>query len=218
MNNERETAVHFYEMLTGVFNDKESKSIRFLCFGALIFGVMLAGYSYFRVSLFADTERALEEEYHQPPESTSSIQALAKMAGMLDRFRNIGAMRAETIEDAHNMPFNLESQTGTGIAELAQLGGATVNVPEAEPVQGVSTLNVKMIMTDDEGRKLAVVDAGGEKALILRRGDRLPGGGFVSSIKPDEITVIIDKQERKFEVPALPSLSYRTPEGQQKFY
>ena len=61
-----------------------------------------------------------------------------------------------------------------------------------------------MIMTTNGGQRIAVVDAGGKKAVVVKRGDKLPGEqGFVSSIRPEGITVIFNKKEVKYEIPEI---------------
>ena len=58
-----------------------------------------------------------------------------------------------------------------------------------------------MIMLADDGEKLAVIDVGGLKGLVVRRGDMLPGGAVrIAAIKNNGITVIFNKQEFNYEV------------------
>lgn len=207
MKNERDVALHFYEMLTGVFDDEDSKRTRFVCFGTLIVGIMLAGFGYFQASIYSNTDKPLDEPYSsQPQMSNSAIQHMAEVARIIDRFRQVGTMRANAIEYAHNKPFNIEnnddldpfSTTSTAVSVAPD-----TQVPVTEESKPVPVLNVKMIMTDEDGKRLAVVDTGSEKALVLRRGDKL-GGGFVSSITPKGITVMVNKREAKYEVPEIP--------------
>lgn len=207
--NDREAAVHFYEMLTGVFDDDQSKIIRYVCFAVLFAGMVWAGLSYFRASILADTDTPLDEDMFQDmhvPENTAALQRVVDLAQTVDAMRSAGASIASTIEGIHNMPFNLDPEggtldpfgaSGTGVGTIPS-SGAQDNSPKAGP------LTVKMIMTADDGNRVAVVDAGGLKAVVLRRGDEVPGGGFVRSIRPDGITVIRDKQEVKYDVPEIP--------------
>ena len=61
-----------------------------------------------------------------------------------------------------------------------------------------------MIMTAENGQKIAVVDAGGKEAVVVRRGDKLPNeAGFVSAIRDNSISVIFNKQETKYEIPEI---------------
>ena len=212
--NEREAAVHFYEMLTGVFNDNDSKALRYICFAALFIGLVWAGFNYFRASRLADTNTPIDEDLFQDtvmPSNTSQLQRIVELAKTIDDIRNTGANLASTIEGIHNMPFNIDpeggelnpfSATGSTVAgSIPAPSNETTEkeAPKAEP------MTVKMIMTADDGEKIAVVDTGGKKAVVLRRGDEIPGGGgFVRAIRPDGLTVIFNKQEVKYEVPEIP--------------
>lgn len=210
--NERERAVHFYEMLTGVFNDQEAKITRYLCFGVLAAGLIFAGYSYFKTSVYSNVDRPLEDSdnFLEPRANTSMLQRVVELARAVDGIRQAGNTIASTMESLHNMPFNLNSEAQEDpIAALSTSGASTpenstLGISPENPGTVASMLNVKMIMTDENGRKLAVADVGGEKALVLRRGDKLPDGSFVSSIRPDGITVIFNKQEHKYTVPEIP--------------
>ena len=103
------------------------------------------------------------------------------------------------------MPFNTDPEGGI-IDPFGATGTGVSSVPSATGQETPSSapLTVKMIMTADDGKKIAVVDAGGVKALVLKRGDEIPGGGFVRSIRPNGITVIVNKQEVKYDVPEVP--------------
>lgn len=207
--NEREVAVRYYEMLTGVFNDDQSKLIRYVCFAVLFIGMFWAGFNYFRATMLADTETPLDEDLFQDvrmPGNEASLQRIVDLAQTVDTMRSAGASIAATIAGIHNMPFNVDPQggeldpfgsSGSGVSNVPTPAGN--NKPKAGP------LTVKMIMTTDDGQKIAVVDGGGEKAVVLRRGDMLPDeSGFVSAIRPNGITVIVNKQEVKYDVPEIP--------------
>lgn len=199
--NERETAQHFYEMLTGVFNDEQSKIIRYVCFGVLFAGMLWAGWYYFRASILADTETPIDPDMFtdvQPRRGDdAALKRIADLAQTIDTMRGSGTVLAQTLEGIHNMPFNLNPVGGGGDIFVPQTQIATG--PQAAPV------NVKMIMTAKNGQKIAVVDAGGKKALVVRLGDELPNGaGFVRAIRDNGITVVFNKEEIKYEVPEIP--------------
>ena len=203
--NEREAAVHYYEMLTGVFNDDESKIIRYVCFAVLLAGIIWAGFNYFRASLLADTNTPINEDLFQDtrrPSNEAAIQRVVELARAVDTVRSAGVNIASTIEGIHNMPFNLDPEVRDIPAMSAPEFSPSAPVQEA---QRIPMLNVKMIMTAENGQKIAVVDAGMKRALILKRGDRLPDdGGFVSAIRQNGITVIVNKKEIKYEIPEIP--------------
>ena len=204
--NEREAAVHFYEMLTGVFNDDQSKIIRYVCFAVLFAGMLWAGFNYFRASVLADTNTPIDEDLFQDtimPGNEAAIQRIVDLAQTVDTMRRGGDTIAATLDGIHNMPFNADP-------EARELDPFSLNsdAPPAVPAQEApkaGPVTVKMIMTADDGQKIAVVDAGGEKAAVLRRGDEIPGGGgFITAIRPNGITVIFNKQVLKYEVPEIP--------------
>ena len=202
--NERETAQHFYEMLTGVFDDEQSKIVRYICFGALFLGMLYAGWYYFRASVLADTDTPLDPDMFQsspPRRDDSSLKRIADLAQTIDTMRGAGTSIAHTLEGIHNMPFNLNPEGDT----LDSFG--TVNVPQTriDTAPQAGPVNVRMIMTAKNGQKIAVVDAGGKKAVVVKQGDELPNeGGFVSAIRDNGITIIFNKQEYKYEVPEIP--------------
>ena len=195
--NEREAAVHFYEMLTGVFDDNESKIVRIICFAVLFLGMIWAGFHYFRATVLANTEQPLDPDMFQDvamPGNDAALKRIVDLARTVDSMRSAGTTIAQTLEGIHNLPFNVNPEGG-------ELAGTVNQTQQNAP----SPLSVRMIMTADDGQKIAVVDGGGKKAVVLRRGDEIPGGGgFVSSIRPDGITVIINKQEVKYDVPEIP--------------
>ena len=203
--NEREAAVHFYEMLTGVFNDDQSKLIRYVCFAVLFVGMAWAGFNYFRASVLADTGTPLDEDMFQdtrPPSNEAALQRIVDLAQTVDTMRNAGRSIAATIDGIHNMPFNTDPEAGE-LEPFSEISAVPSALPQEEPQAGPMT--VRMIMTADDGQRIAVVDAGGEKAAVLRRGDEVPGGGgFISAIRPNGITVIFNKKEVKYEVPEIP--------------
>ena len=196
-------------MLTGVFNDDQSKIIRYVCFAVLFAGMLWAGFNYFRASLLADTNTPLDPDMFQDtnlmPRNDSALQRIADLAQTVDTMRSAGSTLAVAMEGLHNMPFNIDPEGGT-LDPFGAAGTGAGTIPQAAIQENPKTvpLTVKMIMTTDNGQRIAVVDAGGLKALVLRRGDELPGGGFVRSIRPDGITVIVNKQEVKYDVPEIP--------------
>ena len=200
---ERERAVHFYEMLTGVFNDDQSKLIRYVCFAVLFVGMLWAGFNYFRASLLADTNTPLDPDMFQDtntrPRNDSALQRIADLAQTVDSMRGAGTTLAAAMEGLHNMPFNLDPEIKPidPFSKVTTPSEAVQETPKSVP------LKVKMIMTADNGQRIAVVDAGGVKALVLRMGDEIPGGGFVRSIRQNGITVIVNQQEVKYDVPEI---------------
>lgn len=213
----RETAVHFYEVLTGVFNDDQSKIIRISCFVVLLFGIIWGGYNYYRASLLADTETPLEDSFFDDmPVSRGNEAALQKMADLaqaIDSVRNGASAVAMSLQQMNRMPFNLDPEGQGGIDPMAALGVNREDTPEtpgtpsatpSQPVVQPGPVALKMVMTTDTGEKIAVIDAGGKKAVVVRRGDKLPGeSGYVAKIKSNGITVRLNDKEYEYEVTEL---------------
>ena len=219
--NEREAAVHFYEMLTGVFNDNQSKTVRYICFTVLFIGMVWAGFNYFRASILANTDVPIDQDLFQDtvmPTNEAAFQRVVELAQTIDNVRNLGATIAATLDGIHNMPFNVDpeggeldpfSTTGTGVSSVPS--DSTQESPKAGP------MTVKMIMTADDGQRIAVVDTGGKKAVVLRRGDEVPGGGgFIRAIRPNGVTVIVNKQEVKYDVPEIPKFEEIQKPGKKR--
>lgn len=213
----RETAVHFYEVLTGVFNDDQSKIIRISCFVVLLFGIIWGGYNYYRASLLADTETPLEDSFFDDmPVSRGNEAALQKMADLaqaIDSVRNGASAVAMSLQQMNRMPFNLDPEGQGGVDPMAALGVNRDDSPEtpgtpgatpSQPVVQPGPIALKMVMTTNTGEKIAVIDAGGKKAVVVRRGDKLPGeSGYVAKIKSNGITVRLNDKEYEYEVTEL---------------
>ena len=210
--NERERAQHFYEMLTGVFDDEQSKIFRYICFGALFLGMLWAGWYYFRASILADTSRPLDPDMFadvQPRRDDSALKRIVDLAQTIDTMRSAGSTIAQALQGLNHMPFNLEPEGGRNndnapLAQTMSDSSVQAAAPQAVP------LNVKMIMTAKNGQKLAVVDVGNDKAstersLIIRPGDELPNeGGLVSDIRDNGVTVIFNNEEYKYDIAEIP--------------
>lgn len=210
--NERETAQHFYEMLTGVFDDEQSKIVRYICFGALFLGILWAGWYYFRASVLADTDTPIDPDMFADVQvrrgDDSSLKRIVDLAQTIDTMRGAGTTIANTLEGIHNMPFNLDppdKEHDDPMNPTASFQTQTQDVkPQAVP------LNVRMIMTAKNGEKIALVDVGNAQAitarsLIVRQGDELPNeGGFVSAIRDSGVTVIFNKEEYQYDIAEIP--------------
>ncbi|MBQ3402421.1 MAG: hypothetical protein IJG65_03460 [Synergistaceae bacterium] len=207
MDNSRETAVHLYEVLTGVFNDEQSKIIRLSCFAVLFLGMVWAGFNYFRATILSDTTTPIDEELFQdtrPPSNEASIQRIVELARTVDTMRAGGEAIVYAVQAMHRMPFNLDPVEYSSVPSGTDASTAMLppDVPPpgaAEPQAG--PLTVRMIMTAESGQKIAVVDAGGKSAVVVRKGDELPGNaGFVASITSNAITVIFNNKEVRYEI------------------
>lgn len=203
--NERETAQHFYEMLTGVFDDEQSKIFRYACFGVLLLGMIWAGWYYFRAHRLSDTNTPIDPDMYvdvQPRSDNAPLKRIVDLAATIDAMRSSGSSIAAALDGLHNMPFNLNPEGGLERTqnpnEPSTLSSTPTNVPQRGPV------NVKMIMTVENGDNIAVIDAIGEKGLIVRKGDALSGdNGVVSAITDRGITIIFNESEDEIPLPEI---------------
>ena len=150
---EREAALHFYEMLTGVFNDDQSKVIRTVCFGALFIGMLWAGWHYFRASVLADTMTPLDPEMFQDIHSQrndSALQRIVDLAQTVDAMRGAGETIAQTLAGINNMPFNLDREDTSG--RPFAVPGAPGGAAQADDRPSAGPLTVRMIMTAKDGQ------------------------------------------------------------------
>ena len=208
--NERETAQHFYEMLTGVFDDEQSKIFRYICFGVLFAGIIWSGWYYFRAQRLSDTNTPLDPDMYtdlRPRSDNSPLKRIVDLASTIDTMRSAGGSIAQAIDRLHHMPFNTDPEGG--LERTDDPGESLSSSPQETPLRA-DPVNVKMIMTGEDGEKLAVVDVGNDKekverSLIVRQGDELPNnGGLVSSIRDNGITVIFNDEEIKYDMPEIP--------------
>ncbi|MBQ3585693.1 MAG: hypothetical protein IJQ08_10650 [Synergistaceae bacterium] len=203
--NERETAQHFYEMLTGVFDDEQSKIFRYICFGVLLLGMIWAGWYYFRAHRLSDTNTPIDPDMYvdvQPRSDNAPLKRIVDLAATIDAMRSSGSSIAAALDSLHNMPFNLNPEGGLERTqnpnEPSTLSSTPTNVPQRGPV------NVKMIMTVENGDNIAVIDAIGEKGLIVRKGDALSGdNGVVSAITDRGITILFNESEDEIPLPEI---------------
>ena len=208
--NERETAQHFYEMLTGVFDDEQSKIFRYICFGVLIAGIIWSGWYYFRAHRLSDTNTPLDPDMYtdlRPRSDNSPLKRIVDLASTIDTMRSAGGSIAQAIDRLHHMPFNTDPEGG--LERTDDPGESLSSSPQETPLRAGPVI-LKMIMTGQDGQKLAVVDVGNDKekverSLIVRQGDELPNnGGLVSSIRDNGITVIFNDEEIKYDMPEIP--------------
>lgn len=227
--NERETAQHFYEMLTGVFDDEQSKIFRYICFGVLFAGIIWSGWYYFRAQRLSDTTTPLDPDMYtdlRPRSDNSPLKRIVDLASTIDTMRSAGGSIAQAIDRLHHMPFNTDPEGG--LERTDDPGESLSSSPQETPLRA-DPVNVKMIMTGEDGEKLAVVDVDhlkikfnnisrdNGKGLIVRQGDELPyNGGFVKDIRSNGITVIFNGEEKEYDMLEIPMLEIPKNNGLKK--
>ena len=204
--NERETAQHFYEMLTGVFDDEQSKIFRYICFGVLLLGMIWAGWYYFRAHRLSDTNTPIDPDMYvdvQPRSDNAPLKRIVDLAATIDAMRSSGSSIVAALDGLHNMPFNLNPEGGLERTQNPN-EPSTLNPANPTHVPQRASVNVKMIMTVENGENIAVIDAAGEKGLIVRKGDALSGdNGVVSAITDKGITILFNESEDEIPLPEI---------------
>ena len=118
MQDTRENAQQFYEVLTGVFNDEQSKITRIVCFTVLLVGMLWGGFNYYRATVLADTSTPIDEDLFQDnyvPGNDASLNRIVDLAQAVDAMRLGGETLATAIDSMNRMPFNLDPTGREGL-------------------------------------------------------------------------------------------------------
>lgn len=185
---------HFWEILTGVFDDDRSKMLRTLCFFLLFLGCVWAAFNYFKAEKIADLDENLENPLinAQNKRKNETLEKLTEAARIVGTMRKGGQAIANSINEMNSRPFNLD-----GVEDLNNLVDF---VPDLQPAQQAQQeerrdLLVRAVMVS--GRtKFAVIDYAGDKGKVVRQGQKLPdGGGNIVRITPEGITVRTESKQ-----------------------
>lgn len=200
----REGFVHFWEVLTGVFDDDRSKFIRLASFAVLFGGMLWAGYNYFQAERIAN----LEEEFSDYSFGNTSahhgdtMDKLSELAETVGMMRRGGENLAASMSGMNVNPFNIAGYDEMGLEDLnTPVGGfdgenaygETPNTPQEqqheEEQEQKEELLIKALMLS--GRtKYAIIDYAQKEGYVIRQGQELPGGaGRVVRITREGITV-----------------------------
>lgn len=197
----REGFVHFWEILTGVFDDNQSKLLRILCFTLLFMGCVWAGLNYFKADRIAN----LEEQVDLPIASRHKRGRNETLEKLMEAARAVGTMRrggeaiANSISQMNTSPFNIEGYNEFGIEDLSGVSEfAPESVPERE--ENITEPLIKALMVSGK-IKYAVVDYADKKGAVIRQGQKLPGGeGRVVRITAESITVRENNKEYTYTI------------------
>lgn len=193
MNNIAAGVTEFWEILTGVLNDHKSTVIRLTCFALLLFGTMYAVLGYFQARKIADVDEPVNDmplSEISIPQSDPSLNRIAELAQTVSAIRHGGDALADSLEGMNRNLFTIDGYNEFGFEDL---GGTGINAP-AQAQNQIPPVEVKAVIISRKSR-IAVINAGGEIGLIVRRGSELPGGsGRVISIKADGVAVRVNKE------------------------
>ena len=199
----REGFMHFWEVLTGVFDDDRSKLIRLSSFAVLFLGMLWAGYNYFQAERIAN----LDEDFNDYSFSGAvtaqgdTMKKLSEVAETVGMMRRGGENLVASMSGMNVNPFNIAGYNELGLEDLnAPAGGfdgenayTSTSVPDAGPKkeedEPQEELLVKALMLSGRTR-YAVIDYAQKQGYVIRQGQELPGGtGRVVRITREGITV-----------------------------
>ena len=201
MQDIREGFTHFWEILTGVFDDDRSKLLRIMSFVMLFMGCIWAGLNYFKADRIADLSQEMEVSSHVQSirgrnEAMEKLMEAAKAVGTM---RRGGEAIANAISEMNTSPFNIDGYNEYGIEDLSGLSEfAPEAVPEREEQR--QEVLIKALMISGRNR-YAVIDYAAARGAVIRQGQELPGGGGrVVRITAEGITVRDNGKEYTYSV------------------
>ena len=211
--------MYFWECITGVLEDNKARMLRLATFVTLLIGMIWAAWNYFEASTISDTneeggylEAEMRVQQAAAQRENQTLKKIAEVAAAVNTMRNGGLAIAESMNGMNRRLFNIDGFNDFGMEDISGTGTGTgdsfvdaVNATASNPAptqqeQQEVQLSVKAVMLSDKS-KIAIVDTGGKKGVIIRVGSELPGGvGRVVRIKPNGLTVRnqITRQEKEY--------------------
>ena len=197
----QEGFIHFWETLTGVYDDDRSKLLRIMSFVMLFMGCVWAGLNYFKADRIAD----LSQEVEDSPHAQSIRGRNEAMEKLIEAAKTVGTMRkggeaiANAISEMNTSPFNIEEYNEYGLEDLS---GVSEFAPEAVPEheEHRQEVYIKALMISGRTR-YAIIDYANARGAVIRQGQELPGGGGrVVRITSEGITVRENGKEYTYSV------------------
>lgn len=205
MNELHDSFIYFWECITGVLEDNKARLLRISAFVTLLIGIIWAAWNYFEASTISNKteEGAYVEAEMRAQQATAqrenqTLKKIADLASTVNAMRNGGLAIAESMNGMNRNLFNLDRYNEAGMEDLSGTGDAFVDAvnatasnpaPNQKQEQEVHEVFVRAVMLSDKD-KIAVVDTGGKRGVIIRPGQELPGGaGRVVRIKSNGLTV-----------------------------
>lgn len=219
MNNIHDSFIYFWECITGVLEDNKAKMLRISAFVTLLIGMIWAAWNYFEASSvsnlnedgnYLEAEMMVQQAAAQREHQT--LMKIAEVASAVNAMRNGGLAIAESMNGMNRRLFNIDgfnefgmenlsgTGTGTGDSFVDSVNATASNPAKTEENKEVYEVSVRAVMVSDK-TKIAVIDAGGKKGVIVHPGQELPGGfGHVVRIKSNGLTVRnkLTKQEVEY--------------------
>lgn len=211
--------MYFWECITGVLEDNKARMLRLATFVTLLIGMIWAAWNYFEASTISNTneegsylEAEMRVQQAAAQRENQTLKKIAEVAAAVNTMRNGGLAIAESMNGMNRRLFNIDGFNDFGMEDISGTGTGTgdsfvdaVNATASNPAptqqeQQEVQLSVKAVMLSDKS-KIAIVDTGGKKGVIIRVGSELPGGvGRVVRIKSNGLTVRnqITRQEKEY--------------------
>ena len=219
MNSIHDSFMYFWECITGVLEDNKARMLRLATFVTLLIGMIWAAWNYFEASTISNTneegsylEAEMRVQQAAAQRENQTLKKIAEVAAAVNTMRNGGLAIAESMNGMNRRLFNIDGFNDFGMEDISGTGTGTgdsfvdaVNATASNPAptqqeQQEVQLSVKAVMLSDKS-KIAIVDTGGKKGVIIRVGSELPGGvGRVVRIKSNGLTVRnqITRQEKEY--------------------
>ena len=216
--------MYFWECITGVLEDNKARMLRLATFVTLLIGMIWAAWNYFEASTISNTneegsylEAEMRVQQAAAQRENQTLKKIAEVAAAVNTMRNGGLAIAESMNGMNRRLFNIDGFNDFGMEDISGTGTGTgdsfvdaVNATASNPAptqqeQQEVQLSVKAVMLSDKS-KIAIVDTGGKKGVIIRVGSELPGGvGRVVRIKSNGLTVRnqITRQEKEYLIKQL---------------
>ena len=205
MRDLQEGVVHFWETLTGVFDDDQSKLLRMMVFVMLLMGCFWASLNYFKADRIANISESLDDS---PAEERArgrnqTLEKLMEAARTVGTMRRGGEAIANSLSQMNTSPFNIEDYTELGLEDISGITEfAPESVPESvpEPEEQRQEMLIKALMISGKTR-YAIIDYAASKGAVIHQGQELPGGGGrVVRITTEGITVRENGKEYTYSV------------------
>ena len=208
MNDLHDALIYFWECLTGVIEDNQARLLRLSAFVTLLIGIIWAAWNYFEASTISNKsedgdylEAEMRAQQVTAQRENQTLKKIADVAATVNDVRNGGLAIAQSLNGMNRNLFNLDRYNEFGMEDLSGTGPTgddfvdSVNATASNPApaqnqkEEVHEVFVRAVMLSDKD-KIAVVDAGGKRGVIIRPGQELPGGaGRVVRIKSNGLTV-----------------------------
>lgn len=195
MGNLKSAFIFLWENLSGIQIGERSKILRLIYFSVLIMGSVWAVMNYLKSEELSEISPDSQIVTRRSRTDTN-INKLIERINLVKHQREDGSILAGSMTAMNRRLFNtdIENINGTDNMTLAENGN--LNLPEAPVIQEITPpeIEVKAVMLTGRNR-LAVINTPNNTGLIVKRGNKLPGGlGRITAINRDSVTLSYEKR------------------------